>query len=87
MSHFSVTYVTALAVTSNYRVSAFLGGRLIMPTDLLAVSARKRKAQAETQTDITIALVCFIIVLVNLLLLFADKGFAEALELMGQLGG
>ena len=57
-----------------------------MRTDLRAVSARKRKAQAQTQTDITIALVCFIIVLVNLLLLFADQGFAKAVELMGQLG-
>jgi signal transduction histidine kinase len=55
-----------------------------MPTDLRAVSARIRKAQAQTQTDITMALVWFVIVLVNLVLLFADQSFAKALELMGQ---
>jgi hypothetical protein len=51
-----------------------------------AVSARKRKTQAQ-QTEIMIALVCFIIILVNLLLLFADQGFAKAVELIGYLGG
>ncbi|MFY9836415.1 MAG: hypothetical protein WAK55_08070 [Xanthobacteraceae bacterium] len=55
-----------------------------MPTDLPAVSARRRKAQTQTQTDITIVSVGFIIVLVNLVLLFADQSFAKALELMGQ---
>jgi len=59
-------------------VSAFLGDRLIMPTDLLGVSARKRKAQAETQTDITIASVCVIVCLVMLVLLFVDQSFANA---------
>jgi hypothetical protein len=49
-----------------------------MPTDLLAVSARKHKAQIGTQTDITIALVCVIVCLVMLVLLFVDQSFANA---------
>ena len=58
-----------------------------MPTDLSAVIERKRETQAEAQIDITIVLVCLIICLVVLVMLFVDQGFAEALELMGQLGG
>jgi hypothetical protein len=41
-----------------------------MPTDLEAVSARKREAQAQAQTEITITLVCFIIFLGTLGRLF-----------------
>ena len=58
-----------------------------MPTDLRAVSARKRKAQAQTKTNITIitiVLVYFIICLSMLVLLFADQSFSKAaIELMG----
>ena len=39
-----------------------------MPTDLDAVSRRKREVQADEQTEITIMLVCFIIFLGMLLL-------------------
>jgi hypothetical protein len=57
-----------------------------MPTDLGAVSgARKREAQAQLQTEITILLVCFIILLVMLVLLFADQSFSKAaIELLGR---
>jgi len=41
-----------------------------MPTDLDAVSARKREAQAHAQTEITIILVCLIICLGTLGLVF-----------------
>jgi signal transduction histidine kinase len=58
--------------------------RLIMPTDLRVVSARKRKAQAQIRNNITMTLVWFIIVLVNLVLLFADQSYAKALELFGR---
>jgi len=78
---FAVTSVTALAVPEAMVDQP--ERRLIMPTDLGAVSARKRKAQALTQTDITIVSVCVIICLVNLVLLFVDQSFAEAIELMG----
>jgi hypothetical protein len=57
-----------------------------MPTNLGAVSARKRAAKAQTQTDttiLTILLVCFIIFLGMLVLLFADQNFSKAaIELM-----
>jgi hypothetical protein len=55
----------------------------IMPTDLPAVSARK-SAQAQRRTNITMVSVWFIIVLVNLVLLFAGQSLAKALELMGK---
>jgi hypothetical protein len=55
-----------------------------MPTDLPAVSARRRNARTQTQTDITIVSVWFIIVLVNFVLLVADQRFAKALALMRQ---
>jgi hypothetical protein len=51
-----------------------------MPTDLPAVSARKRKAQAQTRTDTTIvALVWVIIFLATLVLvrLLADQSFSN----------
>jgi hypothetical protein len=51
--------------------------RLIMPTDLREVSARKSK-KAQTQTDITIGLVCVVVCLVVLVMLFADQSFAKA---------
>jgi hypothetical protein len=54
-----------------------------MPTDLPAVSARK-SAQAQRRTNITMVSVWFIIVLVNLVLLFAGQSLAKALELMGK---
>jgi hypothetical protein len=56
-----------------------------MPTDLDAVSARKRKAQALPQTEISILLVCLIIFLGMLALLFADQSFSKAaIELLGR---
>jgi hypothetical protein len=45
-----------------------------MPTDLDAVSRRKRKAQADGQTEITIMLVCLIISLGSLVLVFEVFG-------------
>ncbi|MFY9836482.1 MAG: hypothetical protein WAK55_08425 [Xanthobacteraceae bacterium] len=71
-----MTGVTALAVPE-----AMLGQperRLVMPTDLPAVSARKRNAQAQTKTDITMVLIWVIICLVVLVLLLADQSFAKA---------
>jgi hypothetical protein len=58
-----------------------------MPTELGALSERKRKAtQAETQTVIMILLVCVIITLAMLVLLFADQSFSKAaIELLGHL--
>jgi hypothetical protein len=44
-----------------------------MPTDLDAVSARKRKAQALPRTEITVLLVCVIIFLGLLVLLLVDQ--------------
>ena|SRR5262249_22940902 len=44
-----------------------------MPTDLDAVSARKRKAQALPPTEITVLLVCIIIFLCMLVLLLFDQ--------------
>jgi len=45
-----------------------------MPTDLDAVSRRKREAQADGKTEITILLVCVIISLGSLVLLFEAFG-------------
>ena len=70
--------VTALAVTSNYGWPTTPGWRPTMPTDLPALSVRKRKAQAPTQTEITIVLVWVIIWLSMLVLLLADQSFAKA---------
>jgi hypothetical protein len=56
-----------------------------MPTDLDAVSARKRKAQALQRTEITALLVCVIIFLGLLVLLFVDQSFSKAaIELLGR---
>ena len=44
--------------------------QLIMPTDLEAVSRRKRAAQADAQTTITLMSVCLIIYLATLALMF-----------------
>jgi len=54
-----------------------------MPTDLEAVSARKRKAQTQKKMDITMAFICIAIWLVMLALAFVDQGFAkETIQLM-----
>ena len=45
-----------------------------MPTDLDALSKRKREAQADGQTEITILLVCVIISLGSLVLVFEVFG-------------
>jgi hypothetical protein len=56
-----------------------------MPTNLGAVSARKRAAKAQLQTEITILLVCFIIFLCMLALLCVDQSFSKAsIELLGR---
>jgi hypothetical protein len=73
---YSVTCVTALAVPEAIMGQSERG--LIMPTDLPAVSSRKRNAQAQTQADITMVLVWVIICLVMLVLLLADQSFAKA---------
>jgi len=84
-----VSDVTAFAGDLKLRWVSLFWGWLIMPTDLGAVSARKREAQAETQTDttiITIVLVWLIICLVMFVLLFADQSFSKAaIELWGLL--
>jgi hypothetical protein len=55
-----------------------------MPTDLEAVFARTRKAQRESenerQTNLTMLSVWAIICLLMLVLVFVDKGYAEAME-------
>jgi hypothetical protein len=58
-----------------------------MPTDLGALSERKRKAaRAEAQTEVTILLVFVIISLATLVLLVADQSFSKAaIEVMGRL--
>jgi hypothetical protein len=45
-----------------------------MPTDLDALSKRKREAQADGQTEITILLVCVMISLGSLVLVFEVFG-------------
>jgi hypothetical protein len=45
-----------------------------MPTDLDAVSARKREAQANGQINITIMLVCVVISLGSLMLMYEVFG-------------
>jgi hypothetical protein len=56
-----------------------------MPTDLDAVSARKRKTQALPRTEITVLLVCVIIFLCLLMLLLMDQSFSKAaIELLGR---
>ena len=61
MPFFDVTVVTATAVSQNY---GLVGEVLIMPTDLDAVTRRKREAQTDqTQTTITVMSVCLIIYL------------------------
>jgi len=45
-----------------------------MPTDLDAVSRRKREPQADGQTEITVLLVCVIISLGSLVLVFEVFG-------------
>jgi hypothetical protein len=81
--HFSVTGVTASAVSQNY---GLVSGVLIMPTDLDArTGARKRKAQALPPTEITVLLVCVIIFLCMLVLLLVDQSFSKAaIELLGR---
>ena len=81
--HFSVTGVTASAMSQNY---GLVSGVLIMPTNLDAVTgARKRKAQALPPTEITVLLVCVIIFLCMLVLLFVDQSFSKAaIELLGR---
>jgi hypothetical protein len=67
-----VTGVTATAATQNYRS---VSGVLIMPTDLDAVSRRKREAQSvQTQTTITVMSVCLIIYLGVLVLMLEVVG-------------
>jgi hypothetical protein len=51
-----------------------------VPTELTAVSARKREAEAQTKT---MMLVYFIVCLVAIVQLFVDQAYAEAVELMG----
>jgi len=54
-----------------------------MPTNLDAVTARKRKAQAKI--EITILLVCAIIFLALLVLLVVDQSFSKAaIEMLGR---
>jgi len=45
-----------------------------MPTDLEAVSARKREAQADGQINIKITLVCFILSLGSLMVVYEVFG-------------
>jgi len=59
-----------------------------MPTDLDGARARARREQRENerqrQTNLTLLLVWAVVCLVMLALLFADKGYAQAMEqLMG----
>jgi hypothetical protein len=51
-----------------------------MPTDLPAVSARKRKAQAQTPTDIITMLLVWVIICLGTLVLvqlLADQSFSN----------
>jgi hypothetical protein len=56
-----------------------------MPTDLETVFVRARQARVESDNHRTLILICFGICLVVLVLLFLDHGFAEAVELMGEI--
>jgi guanylate kinase len=68
----NVTGVTATAVSQNYGP---VSGVLIMPTDLDAVTRRKREAQTDqTQTTITAMSVCLIIYLGVLVLMLEVIG-------------
>jgi hypothetical protein len=56
-----------------------------MPTDLDAVSARKRKARVLPPIEMTILLVCSIIFLCMFVLLVVDQSFSKAaIELLGR---
>jgi hypothetical protein len=55
-------------------------GRLIMPTDLPAVTERKGKVRAQTRTDITIVVLVWTIIfqiMLVLVQLLADQGFSN----------
>jgi len=50
-----------------------------MPTDTVAVYARKRAAQAETQADFELVLIFVLIgLLTSLILWYVDESFARA---------
>jgi len=55
-----------------------------MPTDIMAVYARKRLAQAQMRADIELVVIIVLIgLLSNLVLLYTDESFARAtIELM-----
>lgn len=54
-----------------------------MPTDVVAVLARRSAARASRQNDISVLLVCSIVCLGVLMLLFASPTFADAMALVG----
>ncbi len=56
-----------------------------MPTDLQVVFARRRAAREQTNSHTTLALACVIAALAVLVLLFLSHGFAQAVELMGEI--
>ncbi len=56
-----------------------------MPTDLEVVFARRRAAKAQSDAHTTLALVLCGVTLAVLVVLFMSHGFAQALELMGEI--
>jgi hypothetical protein len=51
-----------------------------MPTDLAAISARKRRAQVQAQTDITVVVLVWVIIFLATLVLvqlLADQSFSN----------
>ena len=54
-----------------------------MPTELSATLARRRETRMPAPTEPTIMLGCAIVYLSVLVLLFADKDFAQSLQFAG----
>ena len=54
-----------------------------MPTELSAVLARNRLAEAQAQNDTTMMLISVIVCLFNIALLFLDKSYVAAVQLLG----
>lgn len=55
-----------------------------MPTEIIALLARKRKAQAQQHADTSIILMSLIAALIVVMLLFVNESFARA---MAEVGG
>jgi hypothetical protein len=52
-----------------------------VPTDIVAAIKRRSEAKKQRKAAIAILGVCFVVCVMNVMLLFIDKSFAQALDL------